>query len=85
MHDTIYTSAKARALKLISDLRIARFKFPYLNMAKLIQAKRVSRIRVKAPRGVVLWEGNSPLDGSPIICIATFKNSNRKTGNMIQT
>ncbi len=54
-------------------------------MAKLIQASRVNRIKVKAPRGVILWEGNSPLDGSPIVCVATFKTSNRKTGNMVQT
>lgn len=55
-------------------------------MAKLIKAKSVKgRISTKAPRGVVLWEGLSPLDGQPIICVATFKTSNRKTGNMVQT
>ncbi len=54
-------------------------------MANLIQATRIKRIKVQAPRGVVLWEGLSPLDGSPIVCVATFKTSNRKTGNMVQT
>ena len=55
-------------------------------MAKLIKAKSVKgRISTKAPRGVVLWEGLSPLDNQPIVCVATFKTSNRKTGNMIQT
>jgi hypothetical protein len=37
------------------------------------------------PAGVILWEGPSPIDGSPIVAIATFKTSNRKTGGMIQT
>lgn len=50
-----------------------------------IKATKVKRISVKAPRGVVLWEGLSPLDNEPIVCIATFKTSNRKTGNMVQT
>jgi hypothetical protein len=36
------------------------------------------------PTGVILWEGASPLDRSPIVAIATFKSGNRKTGNMIQ-
>ena len=40
---------------------------------------------MKRPKGFVLWEGLSPLDGSPIVCIATLKSANRKTGNMIQT
>jgi hypothetical protein len=40
---------------------------------------------MKRPQGFVLWEGLSPLDGSPIVCIATLKSVNRKTGNMIQT
>ena len=36
--------------------------------------------------GVVLWEGVSKLDGkSPLVCIATFKTSNEKTGSMVQT
>ena len=44
-----------------------------------------STIKTKAPGGFILWEGLSPLDGSPIVCIATMKSVNRKTGNMIQT
>lgn len=37
------------------------------------------------PAGVVLYEGASVIDGSPIVCIAAFETSNEKTGNMIQT
>jgi len=37
------------------------------------------------PKGYVLWEGPSKLDGSPIVVIATMNSSNIKTGNMIQT
>jgi hypothetical protein len=37
------------------------------------------------PGGLVLWEGPSRLDGSPIAAIATFRTANRKTGPMIQT
>ena len=36
-------------------------------------------------RGYVLYDGPSQLDGKPIICIATLKTSNRKTGDMVQT
>jgi hypothetical protein len=35
--------------------------------------------------GLILWEGSSPINGEEIVCIATFKSANRKTGNMIQT
>lgn len=38
--------------------------------------------------GIVLWEGKSFFDGSPIACIATGinkKSSNPKTGSMVQT
>jgi hypothetical protein len=35
--------------------------------------------------GMVLWEGPSRLDGSPIVALATFRTNNRKTGPMIQT
>ena len=38
--------------------------------------------------GVVIWEGPSPVDGSPIVLIATglrTRSANRKTGDMIQT
>ena len=37
------------------------------------------------PKGVVLYEGPSVLTGDPIVAIATFKSTNRKTGDMIQT
>jgi hypothetical protein len=37
------------------------------------------------PRGVILYEGPSVLDGEPIVAIATFNSNNEKTGNMIQT
>ena len=38
--------------------------------------------------GRVIWEGFSPIDGAPIVLIATGfteKSSNRKTGDEIQT
>ena len=40
------------------------------------------------PNGYILWEGFSPLDGKPLVLIATgFANrtSNDKTGDMLQT
>ena len=43
---------------------------------------------MKKPNGFVLWEGASPLDGKPLVLIATgFAQStaNPKTGDMIQT
>ncbi len=35
--------------------------------------------------GVILYDGPSELDGSPIVMIATFRTRNVKTGNAIQT
>ena len=35
------------------------------------------------PRGI-LWEGKSPVDGGPIVAIATDGTKNRKTGDMVQ-
>jgi len=35
--------------------------------------------------GVVLFKGESGLDGKPVVVIATLQSSNVKTGNMIQT
>jgi hypothetical protein len=35
--------------------------------------------------GVVFYEGPSQIDGQPIVAVATFKTSNDKTGNLIQT
>ena len=40
------------------------------------------------PNGYILWEGASPLDGAPLVCIATgfaTSSDNAKTGAMIQT
>ena len=39
----------------------------------------------KRPLGVIFYQGTSLLDGKPIVGIATFKTSNEKTGNLIQT
>lgn len=36
------------------------------------------------PKGFILWRGNSPIDGEPIVAIMTLESSNRKTGNMAQ-
>lgn len=35
--------------------------------------------------GVILYDGPSVLDGTPIVCIATLKSTNVKTGDMVQT
>lgn len=35
--------------------------------------------------GFTLYEGPSMLDGKPIVCIATLRSTNEKTGDMIQT
>lgn len=42
---------------------------------------------MKKREGLVLWSGNSELDGKPVVLIATTggKHSNRKTGRLIQT
>ena len=40
------------------------------------------------PNGRILWEGVSPFDGTPIVCIVTGLTSgsaNGKTGTMLQT
>ncbi len=37
------------------------------------------------PTGYLVYDGPSQLDGSPIICVATVKTTNAKTGDMIQT
>jgi len=39
----------------------------------------------KTPRGFIVWEGPSPVDGSPIVMVAVLRSSNRKTGDMVQT
>lgn len=39
----------------------------------------------RAPgRGVVLYRGPSRIDGAPIVCVATMRSENRKTGDMVQ-
>jgi hypothetical protein len=35
--------------------------------------------------GFIFYRGPSPIDGSPIVAIATLKSVNGKTGNMVQT
>jgi hypothetical protein len=37
------------------------------------------------PKGIVLYEGPSVLDGSPIVVVATLNSKNAKTGDMVQT
>ena len=40
---------------------------------------------MKKQNGVILYQGPSLLDSSPIAVIATLKTSNRKTGGMAQS
>ena len=40
--------------------------------------------KINIGRGLVLWSGPSALNGYPIVVVATFASSNRKTGDMIQ-
>lgn len=46
--------------------------------------KRAMRL-ANLQRGVILYSGPSEFDGAPMVCIATFKTANAKTGPMIQT
>tara|TARA_R100001082_G_scaffold13429_1_gene6938 strand:- start:13599 stop:14360 length:762 start_codon:yes stop_codon:yes gene_type:complete len=47
---------------------------------------KLLKIKVKPkPKGFILYDGPSILDGKPIAVIATLSTSNRKTGPMIQT
>lgn len=41
--------------------------------------------RTKRIRSAVLWQGSSPVDGAPLVVIATTDSTNVKTGNMAQT
>ena len=56
---------------------------------KMTVEKRKSKIKSKTnPNGVILYEGPSPVDGSPIVAIATGltkASANSKTGRVIQT
>ena len=36
------------------------------------------------PIGLIIDQGNSPIDGKPYVAIATLKSKNKKTGNMVQ-
>ena len=47
-------------------------------------AAKTRRQATKAPRGFILYEGPSNLDGEPIVAIATLATSNKKTGDMVQ-
>ena len=52
----------------------------------MVRPVRGRRAKAK-PGGIVLWEGFSPIDGAPIVAIATGlsrPSSNRKTGPMVQ-
>lgn len=40
---------------------------------------------IKTPRGFIVYQGPSLIDGSPIVAIALTHSSNRKTGDMVQT
>lgn len=40
---------------------------------------------MQKPRGFIIYEGKSKLDGQPIVALATLSTNNRKTGDMIQT
>ena len=53
-----------------------------------MQTFSVKKHRPKAKpkeKGFILYEGESILDGAPIVYIATLSTSNRKTGDMVQT
>jgi hypothetical protein len=41
--------------------------------------------RPAPPTGYVIYDGPSLIDGAPIVCIATLKSRNGKTGGMLQT
>jgi len=40
--------------------------------------------RPKRPRGTLIYDGPSMLDGSGIIAVAVRSSDNEKTGNMVQ-
>lgn len=42
------------------------------------------KTKTKNERGYILWQGESWIDGSPVMAVATMKSANRKTGNMVQ-
>ena len=57
-----------------------------MKMSKALKnAVKKAAKRQDKTTGFVLWEGPSPMDGSPLVCIATLDSKNDKTGNMLQT
>jgi hypothetical protein len=44
----------------------------------------MSQTQTETTTGYVLWQGNSPATGDPIVAILTLRTSNRKTGKMAQ-
>jgi len=52
---------------------------------KYLTAKKPAKPDSNAARGFIMYEGESAIDGSDIVVIATLKSSNVKTGNMVQT
>ena len=48
-------------------------------------ARAISLHQIPRSSGAVLWEGNSPIDGAPIVAIVTWHSRNVKTGDMAQT
>lgn len=48
-------------------------------------ARAISLQQIPRSSGAVLWEGNSPIDGAPIVAIVTWHSRNVKTGDMAQT
>lgn len=70
---------------------LTAFDLPPVRGARSYDRKRygspvtrdASRLLAKTP-GVVLWHGPSPVNGSPVVCIATLQSGNEKTGNAVQ-
>lgn len=54
-------------------------------MARTTHRNILRDVNGKPTSGVILWEGPSRFDGSPIVVVATIASENRKTGRMIQT
>ena len=48
-------------------------------------ARAVSLTQIPRSSGAVIWEGNSPIDGAPIVAIVVWHSRNAKTGDMGQT
>ena len=48
-------------------------------------ARAISLHQIPRSSGAVIWEGNSPIDGAPIVAIVVWHSRNAKTGDMSQT